>query len=242
MTRVCIFNGGTPVTREHVIPRWIHQFLPGFGATLTYEREGRIWEDNELTLTVKHVCKSCNDGWMNRLESRVRPLISGPIGYPNPCAWKPREQRTVATWAYKTALMCGLTGHSHVPEADFRHLFKNLHPPGRIRVWATLHGPREGATKFKVVVIENNGLLFEGTQGTRFRGYAITVGVGHLAFQVFGYEPGHHMSINPPPIAGVAPGDYEVQIWPVQPRPVTWPPRLGFDRESLIAYSKRFET
>jgi hypothetical protein len=129
-----------------------------------------------------------------------------------------------------------------VPKSHFRHLHKNLHPPGSVRVWATVHGPVEGSDEFQVAGVQSRGLLITGVRRrTETSGYALTVNVGHIAFQIFGHESREHLHVNPPPIQGVDSASYEIAIWPTQSKPVSWPPTHGFNLDSLLLYAKRFE-
>jgi hypothetical protein len=176
---------------------------------------------------------------MSRLEGRAKPLLIDPIrqGHQD---WTPKEQRTVATWAFKTALMSSLaSGHSHVPVAHFRHLHKNLHPPGSVRIWTAAHAAQPDDAEFQVAGVQSRGLSFEGSHGSKFNGYSITINVGHFAFQVFGHDSGKHLNVRLPEIGGVDPATYERQIWPVQPATVSWPPTHGFDQGGLLLYSQR---
>jgi hypothetical protein len=89
MARSCVFCGGTPLTREHVFPRWLARVLPaqdrwrgqdlavvgGESITssdlpVTTRRMGEPFPDS----TVARVCARCNNGWMNDLEEASRSL------------------------------------------------------------------------------------------------------------------------------------------------------------------------
>src|SRR5258708_14335434 len=98
MARRCVFCGGAPLTREHVIPRWLTDVLPeqarfrgqdqqvvllppkaARSRILLPHRERR---EPFNSMTVKSVCKSCNSGWMNEIEGRARPYLNRLIqGY-----------------------------------------------------------------------------------------------------------------------------------------------------------------
>lgn len=243
MKRECIFDKGTPLTREHAIPQWIHEYLPGGGELRVARGSGEEWKAKALNLTVARVCESCNHGWMSRLEGRSKPLLIDPIRQ-RERIWTPKEQRTVATWAYKTALMCSLaSGHTRAPDAHYRHLRKKLHPPGTVQIWAAAHAATPGAEEFQVAVIQSRGMLLEGRRsGLKANGYAVTIGIGHLAFQIFGTDSRQHFQLNAPSIYGATADQYEVRIWPAQARSVKWPPSRGFDTGALLAYSQRFES
>jgi hypothetical protein len=159
MKAKCVFDGGTPLTVEHVIPLWVHGYLPGQGKLRHERADTQQWSTEALAVTLRRVCARCNGGWMSRLEGRAKPLLVDAIQR-RPCVWTPREQRTVATWAFKTAILGALaTDHGHVPKPHFRRLAKNLHPPGRVTIWTTVHSAQPGDTEFQVAHFEARGLL-----------------------------------------------------------------------------------
>lgn len=106
----CVFCGGRPLSKEHVLPRWLRDHLD-------YLTETQVWAtDSEGVLTsvdsipippgervVKAVCVRCNSGWMAQLEGDVRPALVPLI--------RGRRRTTrlqaamVARWAMKTAMM-----------------------------------------------------------------------------------------------------------------------------------------
>lgn len=127
--RQCVFCGATPVTREHVIPKWISK-LPVFEKVLEeieknldaphyltkwkldsrgkpaeplFVERGRKFRPHQTEVPV--VCKDkCNGGWMSDLEQEVRPyltkLIEGEVVPLN------RTQLSaLSRWACKTAMM-----------------------------------------------------------------------------------------------------------------------------------------
>ena len=82
--RVCVFCGGTPVTLEHVWPRWVAAILAD-GGPVQVERgvddEPATWQQVSLEVTIRRVCAICNNGWLSELEQaakpRLEPLILG---------------------------------------------------------------------------------------------------------------------------------------------------------------------
>ena len=84
-TRACIFCGGTPVTKEHLVPRWVTGILKrdprGFPRLMMIQRttgSGRSHEwsgGDDINATAKCVCRQCNHGWMANLEESALPLL-----------------------------------------------------------------------------------------------------------------------------------------------------------------------
>jgi hypothetical protein len=232
------------VTLEHAVPQWARKFLTGEGA-YTHRRElGGEWSKAQLDVTVSAVCKPCNTGWMSNLEGLAGGLVAGAIAGRGVQTWTPRQQRQVATWTYKTALMMDRAsgGIERVPPAHYRFLKKNLHPPGCVRVWTAIHIPRGPTSTFQAAFSKGTQLHLEHASGMTLHAYTITANIGHFAFQVLGYAGRHQINVNPGTIQNYAPVDYEIGIWPVQAVPVEWPPRVAFDPTALTEYANRFVT
>lgn len=107
--RVCIFCGGAPCNKEHVIRRAWRARFPDVGWGSRVQELGgqkRVIPEHFFDLTVRRVCEDCNSGWMNALDTAVESWLfrfPGVIGNPT------SDQLPVVTrWAIKTAIMRGL--------------------------------------------------------------------------------------------------------------------------------------
>jgi hypothetical protein len=125
MARSCVFCGGRPLTREHVMPRWLTSVLPeqaafrGQDQQIVLPPEGgkpsplilphREMREPFNALTVKAVCTSCNSGWMNGMEDTARPVLS-PLIQGESRELEADDVLALASWTVKTALMAQLTG------------------------------------------------------------------------------------------------------------------------------------
>lgn len=154
---------------EHAWPQWL-----GKGAqveptqttrTIGYDRTGEYEMTETPTVVVKkkgsvlaarvrEVCRSCNNGWMSRLEMSAQPLLEQ--------LWAPSylfgrttitvdEAALLATWATKTAWIRERASDSVVTaSAEMRrHLMDANMPAEFTRVWFARH---EGRTNFGVYV------------------------------------------------------------------------------------------
>lgn len=122
--RVCVFCGATPLTNEHVWPRWVRQ-LPGPAAQrkadtartphiITRTRdlgdlrivypEFRGQRVPVTDVTVRVACAACNGGWMSQLEGRSKPLLTS-LTAGAPVQLDTVALGTLAAWAFKTAAM-----------------------------------------------------------------------------------------------------------------------------------------
>src|SRR4051794_31155713 len=117
----CVFCGGTPVTREHILPFWLREAVGG-GGSATHLRlvgdtmgiaradsvaygEGR--EAAEADVVVRAVCRVCNNGWLNDLDHDVAPLIIPLIRNENRPISE-GDRLTLARWSTKIGLLLEL--------------------------------------------------------------------------------------------------------------------------------------
>ncbi len=110
--RACIFCGGTPLTKEHLIGRWAGRFVDREQRNIFQrsdrEREPlqpgdtRRWHARAYDRQARVVCENCNGGWMSDLETAVSSLLDPEALNGRPL--DPKEQVLLATWAMKTAL------------------------------------------------------------------------------------------------------------------------------------------
>ncbi len=153
--RQCIFCGADGVTKEHVYPRWMRNYLPndlrtdhqvslktqelhtGTNQHTHYEQPGAMNKTGALrSRKLEVVCQSCNGGWMSMLQSEAkRPLeqmIHGRFGYRTL-----KAQASIASWA---CMFTTIHERGHVPTATVnfhqrqKFMAAKLPPPGWL-VW-----------------------------------------------------------------------------------------------------------
>jgi hypothetical protein len=111
--RFCIFCGAAGLTKEHIWADWSAEYIPknvrGHG-----KQELRIDFDEKAKETVafrnlkpidgdprsrksKCVCKQCNEGWMSRIQEKVKPIALKMI-LGNSVILGVAEQRLISSW------------------------------------------------------------------------------------------------------------------------------------------------
>lgn len=141
LRRICVFCGHPvrdPATkrtraREHVFPFWMldelgivrHtiEFSPfeatrGDGTSLQMTEQTPIRRLDFNSFVLGAVCSTCNNGWMSRLESRVKPNLLALIS--NNAA-KSSDADSLAKWALKTTYVLWRYLEPPVGEAPLRH-------------------------------------------------------------------------------------------------------------------------
>lgn len=186
---VCHFCGtvGT-MTKEHLWPQWLSadaivdaqqstrrlgfdQNEPGHYEELptTVVHKDR----SVLTDRVRKICRTCNEGWMSRLEQTVR----GPLELLTAASYSfgrtalTREQVTLlAAWALKTSWMRELDQERKpIPtQAQRRHLMEQLRPPAYTTVWAAKYnGVSNFATKLAQIETKDSRVPWSSASSRR---------------------------------------------------------------------------
>lgn len=93
MPKSCVFCGERPTSNEHLFPHWMSTLLtedprgfPAIGlhtrevASPVYGVQRQTWrKDKVIDYTANCVCRSCNHGWMERIEADARPYLTPMI-------------------------------------------------------------------------------------------------------------------------------------------------------------------
>jgi hypothetical protein len=113
----CVFCGGKPLSREHVVPEWARRLVavdaPVTSTRDILGREGRFrdgWATGRsLEVVVRKVCRACNNGWMADLERRAAPLLAPMIASPSATGrLSARDIDLISVWITKTVLVADL--------------------------------------------------------------------------------------------------------------------------------------
>ncbi|TIX48805.1 hypothetical protein [Alteraurantiacibacter aquimixticola] len=88
--RKCIFCGENANSQEHIWPTWLHDLLGPPPDNVRHNRQNFSYhpcdgtkvtgptdrQGDQRTIRIRTVCNVCNNGWMNRLEGEVRPILT----------------------------------------------------------------------------------------------------------------------------------------------------------------------
>jgi hypothetical protein len=238
--RTCIFCGGEPLNREHLLPGWLRDVLPSGDPAVHFRQVGgdegdrREWERRPFREKTRFVCQRCNGGWMSDLETSARPVLERPIRHAR-CMLTQSQQTIAATWAFKTCLVFQAT-QAESPIAPAAHLLdlrRSRMPPRQAAIWIGSHArsrddPINSVFVQRPLALEHPDGRFErgGTVG-----YLCFLAVGALSFVVAPHRFRHRAEIT---YDGAFDGAID-QIWPDPSGLLTWPPRLMMDREFVEA-------
>lgn len=170
------------------------------------------------------VCGTCNGGWMNKyIESAQHGPLANMIDRTRPEAAPPlklsvREQRRLALWAAKVAMLYPYTLDPPIP-ADPRHLRalrRDLRAPRGTYVWVGSYTMKETYCHFYRLTLDAVGPLPK-TKPMRVVG--TTFVLGHAAFRVVQGPPrSPYQPPDPDPLDGPW-----YRLWPTVRRSVVWP-------------------
>lgn len=224
----CIFCGRSPTTIEHALPTWLTATLPGSGGftNVLALPHSRRWRSPELDLKTRSVCARCNSGWMSMLETEVRPILSAMLrGLALPLG--PASQRTLATWACKTAFVLDQLGHRDIPPAILQTLFAEGAPGIGWLVWlARYAGP--------ISSVLQGSVLFDRNEPSHHLGWLGTLAVGTVVFQVLTPFSGEDFS-------PWGDADFPLfMIWPFT-TVMEWPPSVSLTSLGLAKVARRTE-
>ena len=245
MVRTCIFRGGRANSLEDVWPCWLtSRFIaPG---TMEAERgpdlQMTAYRTDRPKIAIRCVCARCNNGWINQLQERGKPLIER-LWSDNACTLDLKECLSLSLWAVMTSMVLQTLGDEEnwlYSDLDRTLMWKNQKMPPFTGIWiAQCVGHTETYTQSQS--------LWTGQSRDaerQARGNAITMAFGTLAIQVLKVvppgeaTPGREISI------AQGRGYWEetaLPIWPLKTDPVRWPPLSGIRHESeLELFAQRF--
>ncbi len=232
----CIFCGGTPTTREHIVSRWCHEVVaedargvPAKAVTTRSNSKGvlQTWTSAKPEFIANCVCGGCNNGWMSDIEAAAQPWLSAMIRGQAITLDRPMQDE-VATWLGLKAVLnqYGQSPPQPVRKEWLDHMFRHRRPPN---TWQARLSRYEGDRPVRMA----SG---EGVYHARhtLSPYAIRqpllvfgVAIGYFFGQVIGTSS---TTLIPTP-AGLF-----MQIWP---HPLLRLDKTGISHEELVAWPPR---
>jgi len=170
--------------------------------------------------TVNVVCIQCNNGWMADLEGSVKQKLGPMIQSGRVTRLTPRTQRSLATWAVKTAFMMQ---HLHptknvIPDSEHRRFHAIQQPPRGYGIFLARTSPDIDGER-KALVISHTRIDWYHTRWGDRMAFDARFAIGHIVFSVYGHNIPVPMDLQFPEELG----EFAQRIWPIQQR-VTWPP------------------
>lgn len=233
MADTCFFCGykGDDFDPEHWIPKWLSRVLiPKHGTMAGHVRGDEIITKRYFDLTVPHVCRACNGGWMSDMETLasrkgdVRRLV---LGVPKPPRAR-QAQADLAAWCFLKALTVELPRPADqrptFPRTMYAQFKQDKEPPRHACSIALGFRTISQLERDPVFVWSHSqGRVFPVGPGriSRETGYLVTILIGHLIIDVAG--------LLRPLNADLDHGAGFVPLWPSLPgTALPWPPAKRF--------------
>lgn len=231
----CIFCGGGGLTKEHVFAQWLHPYLPiddrpnhesFFEHILPGgpQTEIRTRSGDPHSGKLRVVCRSCNNGWMSRLQTQTKPILLPLVSGERTILWK-RQAQTLASWATMFVMVTEWARRNSElvvsTSSDRLGFSQTTIPPRGWKIWVGRYerGDWPGVfarTTFPIespetpVVYASNGAAMPNSQ-------AVTFVIGQVAFHVFCSPIRAFVQKQQLPAEAIS------QLWPLRKTPVRWP-------------------
>ena len=235
----CIYCGSyDEMTREHIWADWLREYIPrdmerhsGVFVKLepnfsdsTAKRNKR--EGDFHARRLKIACRSCNSGWMSRLQTKAKPHLV-PMLTNRAVSLYRAEQTTLAAWASMFVMTADYLDRDGASiTQDERIWFKeHQRPPPNWRIWIGKY--EQPPTKERwfhaaLYIVENEPeFIARGTPETSYA-QAATILLGdqliiHVMSSPAMRETVKRWKILPDAVPAM------LQVWPVVRRRVDWP-------------------
>ncbi len=143
---LCIFCGGTGLSKEHIIPDWIGREFPiphGFRNTRSmYDHRG-IYDSTGIhkneplgSKKMRNVCVKCNGGWMSRLQSEAKPILLD-LFHKKDVTLDHHAKVTLAAWVMMGSIMLEFTQMESkaITKEERVYLMENGVPPANWEIY-----------------------------------------------------------------------------------------------------------
>lgn len=230
----CVWCGGRPLTREHLLPQWLSEVLvdlrpapEGFDSAYESTLAGgvdvaRTHPSLRPEMVVKTVCTSCNNGWMADLEGQVQPVLARLVRGEGADVSE-AEQVALATWMAKVAVL--VEGYARdavvLGDRDRDAVLAGTAPAGyQVRL---AYRDDENAPVFDMLmttahVVPAGTPRAEVPDDADANAFAVTMTLGRLVISVAG---GAGMDN---PARWTLPPRFSLMIWPPTAGGLAWPP------------------
>jgi hypothetical protein len=248
-TRVCVFCGSEDLTREHVFPDWMSKMFVDkkLTATTTIEKEGKpnkVYKSGLFRHKAKIVCGQCNNGWMSKLETDAKPLLSTMLfDLRSAVKLGPEEQKILSFWAQKTVMILNLSTEADykIPQQSFHDLYKQKSSINEITVRIGWRLPKHGTygphlSHFTIGEVTGpERASMEAQIGGKFEIWRAILATGNIVFHINGSTPNVRVeveNVDSRVTPQIFPYEKEL-IWPLE-WPVNALTSVGFDEFSKL--------
>jgi len=184
----CAFCDHTgKLTAEHITSQWLNSLFKGparawFGVD---EAEGKPFRTDGVDFKARVVCENCNHTWMSDIEGESKRVVTPLITGERQVAITPEVARSIAVYAFKTAVIIDHARRDRTPffSRRIRHAFRRSRfIPNFVYMWMSPFAEHRDVLRFKSVYNEGTA-----PTGHYLNMYTCTCAFGHFAFQVLAF-------------------------------------------------------
>ncbi len=249
-SKSCVFCGCSDckISNEDVWPTWVGNLFPAGQTAVSGFRgtDGQLGDiqfvarDNTLGLKVNDVCRAaCNAGWMERLESSIRPIWAPSIRDGVPTVLTPEQQRLTARWVLKTVMVLEFTGTGR-PFYSFDE--RNALRIGTLpQPWTTMWLARYSGRYMSKSFAARIGYDVELPNGSiaPVSAHCSVVILGQLAFQILTIRPLDGIRGLEFPCLDIW-ANRTTTLWPSSGTSMDWPPSADINEDTFDDFMRRF--
>lgn len=239
--RNCHFCSNSADSKEHAWPLWLSSRFGSESSVLDVQIGDKAFaiRSKHPEVTVRSVCRECNNGWMSRLEGAVRPAIEMLLAKQKGVL-KVQEMHLLAAWSLKTSMVFEsvdrLNAHFYT-QSERGGLRQFLAIPENTWIWIA------GVRDFDTVFSNAHRLSTSNEPGSP-RGYLTTLVFGNFAAQVLTLRHNapevDREQITFETLDGPW-ADIQLAVWPHQVSGARWPMPMGLrGREGVELWARRF--
>lgn len=225
---------------EHVWPDWLRKVILASRARggqkkfrAEIERGGKTisFVKPSLEIKVGMPCKTCNEGWMHRLEDRVKPFMTDMVDHGLKTVLDVDRQLLLSRWIIKTAMVyeftSAFTEEKYFGEDERKAFKKSFVVPSNLWIWLARY---DGA-----LPVHSLQLRAPKLSGVVPNLYTMTLGANFLVAQVFAYRDSAGQVSHIPQATA---GPRLQQLYPPLEGEITWPPQktIGDNELQLLDY------
>jgi hypothetical protein len=172
----------------------------------------------------RRVCRTCNNGWMNRLDLAAQPLLTRLLRGERVTLRRLADVVLLASWAAKIAIVTDAaqpTEPALAPEHG-RYLYDHRAPPPGWTIWLAHALPQENSTAAL------NATTLLRPDG---RGYVTTTLVNELVIQSLVLPENEPIGTHPF-------RQHAIELWPPTYRPIVWPHASSLSPTGVVRFAE----
>lgn len=231
---ICVFCGRSGVTKQHLWPDWLKSVIPREGQDhsqfltkidMSMPGTAVIRPDIQFkrgpfgARKIRNVCAGCNSGWMSKLESAAKPILTNLI-LGKRLTLDQSDQLALSAWTAMTSIVAEYTDvpTQSIPTEHRQHLMEQGIPPEGWNIWIGAYAGKRWKQRYRhhglASVPRSSFLNAQPHWGTQFSTFVAGALFIHAASTT---------ALNLIPIFNTAADERLIQIWPIKNPSVAFP-------------------